>query len=130
MPTPWDFVDERMDGGKNKSAERQQSNMGTGGDYGAIAFAPTTDVPLNNYPNVFGYGHDSNNPEFSSDKSPTPDAMASESAGSMNAIADLQHYLLNSPYVMGSRVCHEANDPWSPPHPEAKGPGDGKTGID
>jgi hypothetical protein len=130
MPTPWDFVDERMDGGKNKSAERQQSNMGTSGDYGATSNAPTTDVPENIYPNVFNYGHDAGNREFSSDKSATPDAMAAETAGSQNAFAELQHYFNNSPYTPGARVCHELKEVWTPPHGEAKGPGDGKTGVD
>jgi hypothetical protein len=127
MPTPNDFADFQF--GKDKSAERDRSNLGTSGDYGQAANAPTTDVPADTYPNLRNYGYDPGNPEFSSDKASTPDAMASESAGSQNAFAELQHYLNNSPYTAGSRVCHELKEVWTPPHPEAKGPGDGKTGV-
>ena len=56
--------------------------------------------------------------------------MAAETAGSQSDFADLQHCLNNSPYTAGSRVCHEQKEVWTPPHPEGKGPGDGKTGID
>jgi hypothetical protein len=126
MPTSNDY--NYFQFGKDKSAERQQSNLGTGGDFGQAANAPTTDVPVDSYPRLRPYGYDASNPEFSSDKSATPDAMASETAGSQNDFADLQNYLMNSPYTIGSRVCHEQKEPWTPPHPEAKGPGDGKTG--
>jgi hypothetical protein len=128
MPTPNDYSDFRF--GKDQSATRQEGNFGTGGDYGQTSNAPTSNVAADTYPNAEGYGFDASNPQFSGDKSATPDAMASETAGSQNAFAELQHYFNNSPYTPGARVCHELKEVWTPPHPEASGPGDGKTGPD
>ncbi len=78
----------------------------------------------------FQFGKDdATNREFSSDKSSTPDAMAQETANSQNAFAELQDFLMHSLYTPGSRVCHDTMEgPWTPPHPEKPGPGDGKTG--
>jgi hypothetical protein len=127
MPTPNDFSNFQF--GKDNSVERHQSKMRTSGDWGQTADAPTDHVPADSYPNIRGYGYDASNSQFSSDKSSTPDDMAQETAGSQNAFAELQHYLNNSPYTIGSRVCHELKEVWTPPHPEAKGPGSGKTGV-
>jgi hypothetical protein len=76
----------------------------------------------------FGTG-DSTNSQFSSDKASTPEAMAAETAASQNAFADLQQFLMTSPYLVGSRICHAVDEgPWEPPHPENSGPGTGRTG--
>jgi hypothetical protein len=68
MPTPNDFANFQF--GKDNSAERQQSNLGSSGDYGQTVNAPTADVPLSDYPNVPGYGYDACNPQFSATRAP------------------------------------------------------------
>jgi hypothetical protein len=130
MPTPNDFSNFQF--GKDNSAERQQSNMGSSGDYGAVANAPTTDVPMNDYPNLRGYGYDRTDSQFSRDKNWEPQAMADEASGQSSTANDLIGYLNTSPYTMGSRVCHELDEPQTPAHPSggSAGPGDGRTGPD
>ena len=66
------------------------------------------------------------NSQFSSDKTSDPQAMAEQANGS--AFADLQHFLNNSSYTAGSRVCNESKELWKSPHDAAPGAGDGKTG--
>jgi hypothetical protein len=121
MPTPSDYSDFRMS--KDNSAERGEGKQGVSGEYGQGGpQSPLNgEVPAETYPNPFGYGYDANNREFSNDKSDTPDTMAAETAGNQNAFADLQHFLNNSPYTAGSRVCHELSEPWKPPHGEGSG---------
>jgi hypothetical protein len=115
MPTPNDYTNFQF--GNDKSAERQDSNLGTSGDYGQVAYAPATpDVPLDSYPNLRGYGYDPSNSAFSSDKSETPEQFASDTAGSQNAFAELQHFLNNNLETPGSRVAHDRTKPWTPPH--------------
>ncbi|GEM_PF-5895163 len=128
MPTPSDYTDFRLDSGKDMSGERQQANQGQAGEYGqGGSQAPLNgDVSPENYPNQFGYGYDAGNRMFSQDKNPDPQGQSEEASGS--AFAELQQFLMNSPYTIGSRVCHEQSEQWTPPHPDKKNPGDGKTG--
>jgi hypothetical protein len=114
MPTGNEYQDVQF--GKSNSVERQQSNLGVSGDYGQVANAPETPaVSEGNYPNVFNYGPDPNNREFSNDKASTPEQMATETGNSQNAFAELQHFLNNNLETPGSRVCHPLDTPWTPP---------------
>ena len=54
--------------------------------------------------------------QFSSDKARTPEAMAAETAESINAFADLQQFLNNNLDTPGSRVCNPQSKPYRPPH--------------
>jgi hypothetical protein len=115
MPTPNDFSNFQF--GQDKSAERQESNLGTGGDFGQVSNAPATpEVPADSYPNVFNYASDPQNREFSGDKSETPGQMAGETSNSQSAFTELQQYLNNSLDTRGCRVAHPISKPWTPPH--------------
>jgi hypothetical protein len=54
--------------------------------------------------------------QFSSDKASTPEAMDSETSGSLSAFAELQQFLNNNLETPGSRVCNPQSRPWTPPH--------------
>ena len=126
MPTPWDYQDAQF--GKDKSAGRQGSNLGTGGDFGQSAQAPLNgNVPAETYPNPFGYGFDSSNGQFSN-KEGDPQKLAEQAGADASAFADLQQFANTSSYVLGSRVCNELDEQWKSPHDAAPGAGDGKTG--
>ena len=117
MPTNSEFDAVYCDG--NMSVQRQQSNLGKAGEpHGQVSpYAPETPaVAADNYPNVFNYGYDSQNREFSSDKSATPAQFASDTAASQSNFADLQTYLMNSLDTPGCRVAHDQRKPWTPPH--------------
>jgi hypothetical protein len=129
MPTPNDYTNFQF--GKDKSAERQEGNFGTSGDFGQVSNAPATAaVPEETYPNIRNYGYDADNSQFSRDKAWEPQAMADEASGQSATANDLIGFLNTSPYVMGSRVCHELSEPQTPAHPSGgqAGPGNGKTG--
>lgn len=129
MPTPNDYSNFQF--GKDKSAERQESSFGTSGDFGQVANAPATPAGQpGDYPAVHGYGYDANNSQFSRNKTWEPQAMADEASGQSATANDLIGFLNTSPYVMGSRVCHELSEPQTPAHPSGgkAGPGNGKTG--
>jgi hypothetical protein len=140
MPTESDYVDFRMDGGKNMSAERQENNQGKSGEYGQGGpQSPLNgDVPADSYPNVFNYGYDAGNRMFSNDKAWEPQAQADEASGQSSTANDLIEFLNTSAYTMGSRVCHQLKEKdffatpekQSPAHPSGgqPGPGSGKTG--
>jgi hypothetical protein len=112
-PTGNEFIDVRLDG--SKSVERQNSDMGSAGEFGQGVAPEAPAVPEGNYPNVFNYGPDPNNREFSNDKASTPEQMATETGNSQDAFAELQHFLNNSLETPGSRVCHPLDTPWTPP---------------
>ena len=54
--------------------------------------------------------------QVSTDKASTADTMAAETDDSQSAFASLQQYLNTSLETPGSRVCHDQNKPWTPPH--------------
>lgn len=125
MPTPNDFSDYQFNS-PDKSTERQNSQLGTAGEYGqAGPQSPLNgDVPAGEYPNLLGGGESR---EFSSDKASTPQQMAEEANGS--AFYDTQHFFMTNPYLPGSRICHSLDEgPLKPAHDAAPGTGDGKTG--
>ena len=129
MPTPNDYTNFQF--GQSKSATRQEGNYGTSGDYGQTADAPPTPaVQPDDYPAVRSYGYDAGNTQFSRDKEWEPQAQAEQADGS--SFADLQQFLMNSPYTAGSRVCHEQTsgekETWKSPHDARLGAGDGRTG--
>src|SRR5215469_3459800 len=129
MPTPNDFTEFRFTW--NKSAERHDSNLGTGGDFGQVSNAPAApEVPAETYPNIRNYGYDADNSQFSRDKVWEPQSQAERADGS--TFAELQQFLMNSPYTAGSRVCHEQTsgekETWKSPHDARPGAGDGRTG--
>jgi len=120
MPTPTDFAAFHFD---------QRSNDGTyathgdayDGEYGQVNPDSTLPTPETGvYPNIRGYGFDSDNPEFSSNVSGDPMDLAAESANSMSAFADLQWFLNNNLETIGSRVAHDISKPWTPPHGESR----------
>jgi hypothetical protein len=112
-PTGSEFIDVRLDG--SKSVERQNSDMGSAGEFGQGVAPEAPAVPEGSYPNVFNYGPDPNNRQFSNDRADTPQAMADETAGSQSKFAELQQFLMNNLETPGSRVCHPTEEKWTPP---------------
>ena len=130
MPTGSDFSRVDFSNSGNTADYKDRQSEGRTGEFTQVR--PDSDIPAGTrendpaYPNVFPYGYDASNREFSRDKNWEPQAMAEEASGS--AFADLQRFLNTSPYTAGSRVCHEEKETWTSPHDAAPGGGTGKTG--
>lgn len=103
MPTPWDYQDVKCDG--NMAADRPQGNIGKAGEYQQQAWPGADDTPHQSttgeqqvYPNLFGYGYDATNPQFTSKLSGDPIELLESTRAQINAHAELmQAYGYNQP---------------------------------
>src|SRR5437762_1349587 len=104
MPTGNEYSDIRFDG--SQSAEGQDSNLGTGGDYAFAAYAPaTTDVMAGTYPNLAGPNPE--NRQFSSDKESDPIRLMEQTRAGIEA-----HASLNESYGLFQPVATLGSHPW------------------
>ena len=89
MPTPNDYSDLRFD--KSQSVERQENNLGVSGEYGYDRRPADfeTPTPTSGYPNVFGYGADAGDRQFSQDKEGDPIRLMEQTRASIQAHGDL-----------------------------------------
>jgi hypothetical protein len=99
MPTPWDYESVECDG--EMSTNRSEGRMGKAGEYqaqewtGAPASPP---VPENSFPNIFNYGHDPGNSQFSSDKENDPIKLLESRRAEVMKHSDMnQAFGLNQP---------------------------------
>lgn len=99
MPTNSEFQDVRCEG--NMSVERQQGNMGKAGEYQAQEWTGAPEAPPvaeGNYPNVFNYGYDPGNSQFSSKMSGDPIELMESTRSDVMRHSDMNAaYGLNQP---------------------------------
>ena len=89
MPTNSEFSDVRFD--RSNSAERSQGKRGVSGEHGydVHPMDQTPPVTADNYPNVFNYGHDASNSQFSQDKENDPRTLLEQTRAGVDAHADM-----------------------------------------